>query len=84
MFAPRAEAALPVVAKVLRTLKHTEDATPEPAAAHLHALCDMGLALAAALVAKHAPAAAPPGKVPGAVPLPSAFYRQTPNPGAGP
>ena len=42
----RAEAALPVIAKVLRTLKHTEDATPTPATAQLHALCDMALGLA--------------------------------------
>ncbi|KAK9820961.1 hypothetical protein WJX81_007677 [Elliptochloris bilobata] len=74
------EAVLPVVAKVLRTLKHTEDATPEPATAQLHVLCDMALALAQALVAKHAPDTPPPGKVPGVVPLPTAFYRQAPNP----
>lgn len=79
-----AEAALPVVAKVLRTLKHTEDAMPEPFTPQLHALCDIGLALAAALVAKHAPDAPPPAKVPGNVALPNAFYRQAANPGARP
>ncbi len=73
-----AEAALPVVTKVLRTLKHTEDATPAPATPQLHALCDIALALAAALAAKHAPGALPPGRVPGDVPLPTAFYRQRP------
>jgi len=73
-----AEAALPVVTKVLRTLKHTEDATPAPVTPQLHALCDIALALAAALAAKHAPGALPPGRVPGDVPLPTAFYRQRP------
>lgn len=79
-----AEAALPVVAKVLRTLKHTEDALPEPVTPQLHALCDVALALAAALVAKHAPDAPPPAKVPGNVALPNAFYRQATKPGARP
>ena len=73
-----AEAALPVVTKVLRTLKHTEDATPVPTTPQLHALCDIALALAAALAAKHAPGALPPGRVPGDVPLPTAFYQQRP------
>ena len=65
------------ISKVLRTLKHTEDATAEPATANIYLLCNVGLALAAAIVERHSPGGADGvGKFPGNVPLPRSLFRQ--------
>ena len=73
-----AGATLPAIAKVLRVLKHTEDATAEPATQNCHLLCDMGMALARAIVAQHSPAGASSevGQFPGNVLLPRYLFRQ--------
>ena len=68
---------LPAISKVLRTLKHTEDATAEPATQNCHLLCDVGMALARAIVEQHSPAGAGQfDKFPGTVPLPRYLFRQ--------
>ena len=71
---------LPVVQKILRTLKHTEDATSQDASANMYILCDMALAMASAIANKQQPVkgkrvpSAAAGH-PGNVPLPASFYR---------
>jgi hypothetical protein len=67
---------LPAIIKVLRTIKLTEDATAEPATQNMYLLCDMALALARAIEERHCPGSPPPGRFPGSVPLPKAFFRQ--------
>ena len=37
---------LPAIAKILRTLKHTQDITQDPQTANIHVLCDLALAIA--------------------------------------
>ena len=72
-----AGASLPAISKVLRTLKHTEDATAEPATESMHVLCDAALALARALVEHRAPGASQGlARYPGNVPLPRYMFRQ--------
>ena len=66
--------------KILRSLKHTEDATTEEASPNIYTLCDMALAIAAA-IARNQQSGKAKGKqpaaasCPGNVPLPSSFYR---------
>lgn len=72
-----AGATLPAVSKVLRTLKHTEDATAEPLSDNMYLLCDMALVIARAIVNTHTPGAAESiGRFPGNVPLPRYMFRQ--------
>ena len=71
---------LPVVQKILRTLKNTEDATGQDATPNLYILCDMALAMATALANKQQPAKgkgslSAAANYPGSVPLPSSFYK---------
>ena len=71
---------LPVVQKILRTLKHTEDATGQDATPSLYILCDMALAMASALAKKQQPvkgkgSLSAATNHPGSVPLPSSFYK---------
>ncbi len=71
---------LPVVQKILRTLKHTEDATLQDATPNVYILCDMALAMASALAKKQPPAKgkgslSAAASHPGSVPLPSSFYK---------
>ena len=69
-----------MVQKILRTLKHTEDATSQDASANIYILCDMALAMASEIAkrqqpvkGKRVPLAA--ASHPGNVPLPASFYR---------
>lgn len=72
-----AGATLPAITKVLRILKHTEDATAEPATQNCHLLCDVGTAIARAIVEQHCPwAAGSSGQFPGHVLLPRYLFRQ--------
>ena len=69
-----------MVQKILRTLKHTEDATTQDASANIYILCDMALAMASAIAKKQQPVkgkGVPPAAAshPGNVPLPASFYR---------
>ena len=72
-----------MIQKILRTLKHTEDATSQDATANIYILCDIALAMASALAkksekqkpAKGKGAAAAAVSHPGSVPLPSSFYK---------
>jgi len=69
-----------VVQKILRTLKHTEDATLQDATPNIYMLCDMALAMASALAKKQQPAKgkgslSAGASHPGSVPLPSSFYK---------
>lgn len=78
--ARHAGSTLPVVQKILRTLKHTEDVTSQDASANIYILCDMALAMASAIAKKQQPVkgkAAPSAAAshPGNVPLPTSFYR---------
>ena len=79
-FQPNAGTTLPVVQKILRSLKHTEDATTEEASSNIYILCDMALAIASA-IARNQQSSKAKGKqpaaasCPGNVPLPSSFYR---------
>lgn len=73
---------LPIVQKILRSLKHTEDATAESASPNIYMLCDMALAVASAVVksqqsskAKGKQPSSAATAVPGNVPLPASFYR---------
>ncbi|DBA74057.1 TPA: hypothetical protein ACH3X1_010871 [Trebouxia sp. C0004] len=71
---------LPVVQKILRTLKHTEDATLQDATPNIYMLCDMALAMASALAKKQQPvkgkgSVSAAASHPGSVPLPSSFYK---------
>ncbi|DBA83186.1 TPA: hypothetical protein ACH3X2_006702 [Trebouxia sp. C0005] len=71
---------LPVVQKILRTLKHTEDATLQDATPNIYMLCDMALAMASALAKKQQPVKGKGSLLaaashPGSVPLPSSFYK---------
>lgn len=68
-----------MVQKILRSLKHTEDATTDEASNNVYVLCDVALVLAAAIAKSHQhkgrakqPSAA---AFPGNVPLPASFYR---------
>jgi len=69
-----------VVQKILRTLKHTEDATLQDATPNIYMLCDMALAMASALAKKQQPvkgkgSLSAGASHPGSVPLPSSFYK---------
>lgn len=69
-----------MVQKILRTLKHTEDATSQDASANIYILCDMALAMACAIAKKQQPvkgkgAPSAAASHPGNVPLPASFYR---------
>ena len=69
-----------MVQKILRTLKHTEDATSLDATANIYILCDMALAMASAIAKKQRPVKGKGGSLtapshPGNVPLPASFYR---------
>ena len=69
-----------MVQKILRTLKHTEDATLQDATPHIYMLCDMALAMASALAKKQQPvkgkgSLSAAASHPGSVPLPSSFYK---------
>ena len=66
---------LPAIVKMLRTLKATEDATAEPASQSIYLLCDMALAVAAAIMNVHSPGATAVGKYPGSVVFPKGFFR---------
>ncbi len=71
---------LPVVQKILRTLKHTEDATLQDATPNIYMLCDMALAMASALAKKQQPvkgkgSLSAGATHPGSVPLPFSFYK---------
>lgn len=71
---------LPIVQKILRSLKHTEDATAEDVSPHVYILCDMALAVASAIAQNQQPSRAKgkqpsPTAFPGNVPLPASFYR---------
>ena len=73
-----AETSLQLVSKLLRTLARTEDATAYPSTACIHLLCVLGQQLAPSILAKHSrgkAAAVNDAKLPGAVPLLSAFFR---------
>lgn len=75
--APAAGASLPAISKVLRTLKHTEDATAEPATEAMYLLCDAALVLARDIVDRRAPGASDRlARYPGHVPLPRYLFRQ--------
>ena len=69
-----------MVEKILRTLKHTEDATLQDATPNIYMLCDMALAMASALAKKQQPtkgkgSLSAAASHPGSVPLPSSFYK---------
>ena len=69
-----------MVQKILRTLKHTEDATLQDATPNIYMLCDMALAMASALAKKQQPVKGKGSLLaaashPGSVPLPSSFYK---------
>lgn len=69
-----------MVQKILRTLKHTEDATLQDATPNIYMLCDMALAMASALAKKQQPvkgkgSLSAAASHPGSVPLPSSFYK---------
>lgn len=71
---------LPVVQKILRTLKHTVDATLQDATPNIYMLCDMALAMTSALAKKQQPvkgkkSLSAAASHPGSVPLPSSFYK---------
>ena len=78
-----AGSSLPVIQKILRTLKHTEDATSQDATTNIYILCDIALAMANALAKKSEKQKPVKGKGsaaaavshPGSVPLPSSFYK---------
>ena len=70
-----AGAMLPAIVKMLRTLKATEDATAEPATQSIYLLCDMALAIAAAIMDAHSPGATTVAKHPGSVVFPKGFFR---------
>lgn len=82
MWHAHAGSTLPIVQKILRSLKHTEDATAESASTNVYMLCDMALAVASAVVksqqsskAKGKQPSSASTAVPGNVPLPASFYR---------
>ena len=69
-----------MVQKILRTLKHTEDATMQDATANVYMLCDMALAMAPAIAKKQQPVKGKGAPLaganhPGNVPLPASFYK---------
>ena len=69
-----------MVQKILRTLKHTEDATSQDASANMYILCDIALAMASAIANKQRPVKgkgvpSAAASHPGNVPLPASFYR---------
>lgn len=65
-----------MIVKLLRTIKNTEDASPDPLTEHVHLMCDISLVLAKSLI-KHVTRedqlTLP--KVPGGVPLPQQFFK---------
>lgn len=69
-----------MVQKILRTLKHTEDATSQDATPNVYILCDMALVMASAIAKQQQPvkgkgALSAAASQPGNVPLPASFYR---------
>ncbi|KAK9811630.1 hypothetical protein WJX72_007291 [[Myrmecia] bisecta] len=72
-----ADSPLPAILRILRTLKNTEDISPEPQSESIYLLCDVGLALAPAILEQQGRAnpQALTDKFPGTVPLPTSFYR---------
>ena len=65
-----------MIVKVLRTVKTTEDGSPEDATESVYLLCDLGLALARLLFKDHCKGnEAETGKIPGGCCLPQSFFR---------
>lgn len=65
-----------MVVKILRTIKTTEDGSPEEATEAVHLLCDLGLAIARILFNEHCKGKETDvTKLPGGCCLPQAFFR---------
>ena len=76
MIACGAGLSLAMIVKILRTMKTTEDGSPEEATAAVHLMCDLGLAVARLLFRDHCKGnEAEIPKVPGGCCLPQSFFR---------
>ena len=65
-----------MIVKVLRTVKTTEDGSPEDATEAVYLLCDLGLALARLLFKDHCKSVeTETRKIPGGCCLPQSFFR---------